>query len=129
MENRERDRVSKRTSPTEAGDVNRQVSEERGREQNSGTSAEFGQKIGRAEDLSEGGEMNNRDKNDKLNRNVGMGSEETRRPSSEEYGSSSGRQSGSSTRDEQSSDISSDRDRSSNRSGSGSLGSSDEGRH
>jgi hypothetical protein len=129
MENRERDRVSQRTSPTEAGRINREVSEERGREQNSGTSAEFGQKIGRAEDLSEGGEMNNRDKNENMNRNVGMGSESTRRSGSESYGSSSGRQSGSSTRDQQSSNISEDRDRSSNRSGSGSPGSSDEGRH
>jgi hypothetical protein len=55
MENRERDRVSQRTTPTEAGELNRKVSEKEGQEQNSGTSAEFGQSIGRAEKL-EGGE-------------------------------------------------------------------------
>jgi hypothetical protein len=56
MENRERDRVSQRDSPTEAGEINRRVEEEKGREHNSGTSAEFGQKIGRSENL-EGGNM------------------------------------------------------------------------
>jgi hypothetical protein len=60
MENRERDRVSQRTEPTEAGQLNRQTLEEIGREVNSGTTAEFGQQIGRSEDLREGGEMPNR---------------------------------------------------------------------
>ena len=75
MENRERDRVSQRTTPTEAGDINRHVSEEKGRE-NSGTGTEFGQKIGRSENL-EGGTMENRNKSgmDK------MENEESRRPS------------------------------------------------
>lgn len=54
MENRERDRVSQRSSPTEAGELNRRVEEEKGREHNSGTSAEFGQKIGRSENLESG---------------------------------------------------------------------------
>ena len=58
MENRERDRVSQRTSPTDAGELNRKVSEEQGREKNSGTSAEFGQSVGRAEKL-EGGAVGN----------------------------------------------------------------------
>lgn len=95
MENRERDRVSQRTSPTDAGRINREVSEERGREQNSGTSAEFGQSIGRAENLSEGGEMRNKDSESNMNRNSGMGSEQSRNSGSSEYGSSSGRSSGS----------------------------------
>ncbi len=55
MENRERDRVSQRTTPTEAGEINRQVEEEKGRNKHSDTDAEFGQKIGQSENLSEGG--------------------------------------------------------------------------
>jgi hypothetical protein len=51
MENRERDRVSQRSSPTEAGDLNRRVEEKKGREHNLDTTAEFGQKIGRSENL------------------------------------------------------------------------------
>lgn len=54
MENRERDRVSQRTVPTEAGELNRHVEEKKGRESNMGTSAEFGQKIGRSENLESG---------------------------------------------------------------------------
>lgn len=123
MENRERDRVSQRTKPTEAGRINREVSEERGREQNSGTGAEFGQSIGRAENLSEGGEMRNKDNERNMNKNVGMGNEQSRRPGSEGFGSSSGRRSGS-LDDEQSTNISRD-DKSPGR---GSTGSS-EGRH
>jgi hypothetical protein len=143
MENRERDRVSQRTSPTEAGDINRQASEERGREQNSGTSAEFGQKIGRSEDLSEGGEMHNKDDKN-VNRSTGMGSgtgsgmgndmgnESTRRPGSEGYGSSSSDRQGSSGEQ----NISGSQQRKGS-SGSGSLGNtgssdrggSSEGRH
>ena len=125
MENSERDRVSQRTSPTDAGRINREVSGERGREQNSGTSAEFGQSIGRAENLSEGGEMRNKDnESSNVNRNTGMDSEQSRNSGSSGFGSSSGRSSGSSS-GEQSSSISRD-DRSPGRSGS--TGSS-EGRH
>ena len=90
MENRERDRVSQRTSPTEAGDINRKTSEEMGREK-SGTSAEFGQNIGRSENLSDekGGSMN-RDRNQ--NESSIRDNEQSRRPSGESgYGSSSGR--------------------------------------
>lgn len=54
MENRERDRVSQRTEPTDAGQINRHTEEEKGREKNSGTDAEFGQKIGQAEKLENG---------------------------------------------------------------------------
>lgn len=127
MENRERDRVSQRTSSTDAGRIDRNVSEERGREQNSGSGAEFGQSIGRAENLSEGGEMRNRDNERNGNKNVGMDDEPGRRPGSDGFGSSPGGRSGSV--DDQSSSIS--RDESPGRSGSGSLGKtgSSEGRH
>jgi hypothetical protein len=100
MENRERDRVSQRSSPTEAGELNRRVEEEKGREHNSGTSAEFGQKIGRSENL-EGGNMRNR--NDEPITNIGSSTgsgrevreDETRRSDNGGFGSSSGRSSGS----------------------------------
>ena len=130
MENRERDRVSQRTSPTEAGRINREVEEEKGREQNSGTSAEFGQKIGRSENL-EGGAMDNKDKN----RNMNIENEPSRRSgSSEGFGSSSGRSS--SIDRDRSSSIDRDRessvsreDKSPSRSGSVRNTDSSEGRH
>jgi hypothetical protein len=50
MENRDRDKVSRSTTPTEAGDVNRKTSQDLGRTQ-SGSSAEFGENIGRSENL------------------------------------------------------------------------------
>jgi hypothetical protein len=124
MENRERDRVSQRTAPTEAGELNRRVEEEKGREHNSGTSAEFGQKIGRSENL-EGGNMRNQ--NDEPMTNIGSSpgsgrevrEDETSRREiggSSGFGSSSGRSSGSGSmggRDKSSgSDKSSDDDRS-----------------
>jgi hypothetical protein len=52
MENRDRDKVSRRDEPTEAGDINRDVTSRIGNE-NDDSSAEFGQKIGRSEDLNE----------------------------------------------------------------------------
>ncbi len=52
MENRERDRVSQRTTPTEAGELNRKTEEARGRDH--GSTVEFGQHIGQSENL-EGG--------------------------------------------------------------------------
>lgn len=67
MENRERDRVSQRASPTEAGELNRGVEEEKGREHNSGTSAEFGQKIGRSENL-EGGNISDQNTDENVSR-------------------------------------------------------------
>jgi hypothetical protein len=99
MENRERDRVSQRASPTEAGELNRRVEEEKGRQHNSGTSAEFGQKIGRSENL-EGGNMRNR--NDEPITNIGSStgsgrearedeSSSRRGSGSGDFGSSSGR--------------------------------------
>lgn len=50
MENRERDRMSRRSTPTEAGELNRGTEEEKGREKNRGTEAGFGRSIGRAEE-------------------------------------------------------------------------------
>jgi hypothetical protein len=149
MENRERDRVSQRSSPTEAGDLNRRVEEGKGREHNSGTSAEFGQKIGRSENL-EGGDMRNR--NDEPMTNIGGNStgsevredESSSRRGTGDFGSSSGRtgstgsmggggskQSGSEKwRDEDSSRDTSESSGSSGSSGSSSkMGSSTEGRH
>lgn len=130
MENRERDRVSQRTTPTDAGQINRHVEEEKGREANSGTSAEFGQSIGRSENLSEGGEMRNRNQDDMSNRNRNMGNDMSndsgRSSGSGSMGSSSGRNSGSSNEDSKMSDS-----KRSDRGSSGELGStgSSEGRH
>ena len=136
MENRERDRVSQRTSPTDAGQLNRHVEEEKGREVNSGTGAEFGQQIGRAENLSEGGEMRNRNQDDMSSSNEmgskgSMENESGRNSGSGSMGSSSGRNSGRGSSNEDSSNISGNK--SSNRSSTGELGStgtgSSEGRH
>src|SRR5690349_7513400 len=123
MENRERDRVSQRASPTEAGELNRRTEEEKGRQHNSGTSAEFGQKIGRSENL-EGGNMRNQ--NDEPITNIGSSSgsgrevredEISRRGSGSSYGSSSGRSSGSDSMENSNTD--SNRDRSRNDSSEG----------
>lgn len=51
MENRERDRVSQRISPTEAGELNRQTEERKGHEE--GSSVEFGKNIARSENMDE----------------------------------------------------------------------------
>jgi hypothetical protein len=48
MENRERDKMSKNTGSTEAGDLNRSTSERKGSIE-SDSSADFGQNIGRSE--------------------------------------------------------------------------------
>ena len=50
MENRDRDKVSRNSGPTEAGDINRETSNREGKEKDS--SADFGQSIGRSEDLN-----------------------------------------------------------------------------
>ena len=89
MDNRDRDRVSGRTEPTEAGKLNRETSEELGRRSNMGTTAEFGQSIGRSENLREGGEMRNRDKDDMSNSNISNDS--GRRSGSDSFGTSTGR--------------------------------------
>jgi len=90
MENRERDQVSQRTTPTEAGQINRHVEEEKGRRHHTGTTAEFGQNIGESEHpRQEGGDMRNRNKDDMTNSN--MENESTRRSGMGDMGSSSGR--------------------------------------
>lgn len=86
MENRERDRVSKRDSSTEAGEINRQTELDRG--QKSGTGAEFGQNIGSSENL-EGGSMEK--KYDENVKDKNLGNESSRKSGSGELGSSSGR--------------------------------------
>jgi hypothetical protein len=48
MENRDRDKLSRNTESTDAGDVNRKVSSRRGQEENI-SDAGFGQKIGQSE--------------------------------------------------------------------------------
>ena len=53
MENRDRDKISRNTGSTEAGDVNRSTSSNIGR-QKSGSS-EFGQNIGRSEGIGSEG--------------------------------------------------------------------------
>src|SRR5688572_25277264 len=52
MENRDRDKVSRNTSSTEAGDLNRETSSRIGNERDD-SDAEFGQNIGRSENLDE----------------------------------------------------------------------------
>jgi hypothetical protein len=52
MENRERDKMSKNTESTAAGDVNRNTSSQMGKNK-SDSSADFGQNIGRSENLNE----------------------------------------------------------------------------
>ena len=124
MENRERDRMSQRTSSTEAGDMNRRTSEEKGREI-SGSSTEFGRNIGRSENLDEekeGGSMENRNKTNRPN----FDEESSRRPSDESgYGSSQGRQ-GSMEVDRES-DLNKNQDDRSDRSSN--IGSSSESEH
>lgn len=126
MENRERDRMSQRSSPTEAGEINRRTEERKGRED--GSSVEFGKNVGRGENLdanTTGGSMNN-------NRNRQQGSmenESSRRSGGESgYGSSPGR-SGSS--DSSSSKLNRDRQEGESDVSSSRSGSSDrsEGRH
>jgi len=50
MDNRERDRVSQRSEPTEAGELNRKTSEKMGREHRE-SSVQFGENIRRGENL------------------------------------------------------------------------------
>lgn len=52
MENRDRDKVSRNTGSTSAGDVNRETSRRQGNLNDDSTS-EFGQTIGRSENLNE----------------------------------------------------------------------------
>lgn len=128
--NSDKDSVSQRDSPTDKGGLNRSAEKKQGREGNRGSSAEFGQSIGRSEKLTEGGDMRNKNQ-DEVTGDRNMENESTRKPDSN-YGSSSGRSSGSSGNrsDRERSNIS-DKDRSSRHDNSGELGStgSSEGRH
>lgn len=54
MENRERDRVSQRTSSTEAGEVNRRTEEQKGKQDGS---VDFGKKIGKSEGFEDGSDV------------------------------------------------------------------------
>lgn len=109
MENRERDKLSQSKTPTEAGEINRGVEEEKGRK--SGNSAEFGENIGRSEELGEGGKDMKRNPNEDMsNKNLGQENESTRRSGQGEFGSS-GRSGSSSNLGEQSSNIESDKSR------------------
>jgi hypothetical protein len=139
MENRERDRMSQRDSSTDAGRLNRDVESQKGREHNSGTSAEFGQKIGRSENLEGGNVNNNRKQGSDVSSDQGRGGESSRRSTGSNYSSSTGRRSGSMDNSERS-NISPGRNSSSGELGnsgevghsggsSSSRGDSSEGRH
>jgi hypothetical protein len=52
MDNRERDKMSKNTESTSAGDVNRNTSSQIGKNKGD-SSADFGQNVGRSETLNE----------------------------------------------------------------------------
>ena len=52
MENRDRDQMSRNNQSTSAGNVNRNTSSQIGKEKSDST-AEFGQKVGRSENLNE----------------------------------------------------------------------------
>jgi hypothetical protein len=52
MENRERDKMSRNTESTPAGDVNRNTSSQIGKNK-SDSSADFGQNIGRSENMND----------------------------------------------------------------------------
>ena len=129
MENRERDRVSQRSTPTEAGQLNRSVEEQKGIRENSGTSAEFGQSIGRSENLSEGGEMNRNRNQDEVSSNRtrdDMEIESSRRSGQGSMGSSSGRSSGSTGSP---SDLDRNEQSGGRNSGNSGIGDSSSGRH
>ncbi len=51
MDNKDRDKVSQGTRPTDAGDINRDVESSRGMERHDDSDASFGQKIGESENL------------------------------------------------------------------------------
>jgi hypothetical protein len=78
MENRERDKLSKNTGSTSAGDVNRKMESQIGKNK-SDSSADFGQNIGRSEKLNEPGS-----RTDKSSGSSGYGSSSSIRSSSSE---------------------------------------------
>ena len=90
MENRDRDKVSRNnTGPTEAGDLNRDTSSRIGNENDDSTS-EFGQNIGRSENLEEPNRRGEKIGNDNMGSNIGENISER----------GSGRTSGTSSRSE-----------------------------
>jgi hypothetical protein len=93
MENRDRDRVSKRETGTDPGERNRRTEGNRELDQNRETSASSGQKIGRSEELNDGGSMRDRNKENQNDRssNVNKENEPSRKPESGGFGSATGR--------------------------------------
>jgi hypothetical protein len=111
MENKDRDKISRSPQSTEAGDVNRQTSSKVGKDKND-TSADFGQNIGRSENLNEPNQQSGKKWDESSGRDSGSGSMK---------GSSSNRDT---------SDLDLDRDRSmGSNTGSSSTSGSDTGRH
>lgn len=100
MENKDRDKLSRSTTPTSAGNVNRGTSERMSSEK-SGNSAEFGNKIGRSEDMTH--EPSRRsgsssESNSSSSGSLGSGSSSRSSSSGSDWQSSgSGRSSGSSS--------------------------------
>jgi hypothetical protein len=94
MENRDRDKMSRNTGSTEAGDVNRQTSSRQG-QKNSDSSASFGQNIGRSEnwDREPSRRRGSSDESSESSRRSSSGegyeSSSSRDSSSEGYGSPS----------------------------------------
>jgi len=84
MENRDRDKVSHNTGSTEAGDVNRKTSQNIGQKKND-SSTDFGQKIGRSEDLE-----NEPNRKRDSGGSGGMQSDRGRNSGSSGFGSGSG---------------------------------------
>ena len=89
MDNRERDRVSQRREPTEAGELNRKTSEKMGREHRD-SSVQFGENIRRGENLEGDSGMSRNDGGTRRPESEGIGDSDVR-GSRDSGGSSSGR--------------------------------------
>lgn len=131
MENRERDRMSERSAPTNAGRLNRETEEARGSDVNSGTSAEFGQSIGRSENLEQGETMRrDRDESSRSDMDKNVEDESYRRERSGAFGTETGRSGSFGHRGGGGSDIARDEELDRRGTGeSGSTGESSRGRH
>jgi len=73
MENRDRDKLNRNDQSTKAGEANRQTSSNLGKEKND-SSADFGQKIGQSENLSEPNPKSGNTWDESSGRNSGSGS-------------------------------------------------------
>jgi hypothetical protein len=73
MENKDRDQMNRNSQSTDAGDVNRQTSSKVGKDKND-TSADFGQNIGRSENLNEPNQRTGNTWDESSGRNSGSGS-------------------------------------------------------